>query len=55
MKTTDYKIPFGKYRGRMLSTLTTPEETKYLHWLMNTDNNVINRTLIDKHLRGSLT
>ena len=49
-----YTFTFGKYKGRKLSTLTTPEETKYLHWLMNTDNKIIPRKLINNHLKGKL-
>lgn len=26
---------FGKYKGRKIKSLTTPEETQYLHWLIN--------------------
>jgi len=36
-KNKPIKIHFGKYAGRELSTLTEPDDLRYLHWLSGCD------------------
>lgn len=46
------RMPFGKHKGKIINQMTSIEETKYLHWLINS-NIVILPSLkkeIQKHL-----
>lgn len=46
------KLHFGKYSGRVISTMTTPDEIRYLYWLQSSGNikNNLKNQLIE-HLR----
>ena len=55
IKNIPYSEPalyFGKFKGRKIKSLTTPEETQYLHWLLNSDFKLNKRleVVIKEHL-----
>lgn len=37
-------LKFGKYKGRDIKKMTSVEETKYLHWLLQSDVKVDGET-----------
>jgi len=53
---TDFVFYFGKYKGKKLTELTTPQDAQYLHWLLQSEAGTMlkqhQRELIEKHLTG---
>jgi hypothetical protein len=55
LKNIPYAKPalyFGKFKGRTIESMTSKEESQYLHWLINSDFR-LNPTL-EKHIKNHL-
>jgi uncharacterized protein (DUF3820 family) len=46
----DFEIPFGRYKGRMLSSMVSSEEINYLKWLLLQDVKNSLRTKLQTHI-----
>jgi hypothetical protein len=46
------EMPFGKYKGRQISSLRSKEELDYLKWLLKTDIEGKLRPTIEQHFKS---